>query len=788
MLIQSHPIDQDLARREIDYVAEYVKLAKYEESSLKQQSGVKWLNFGDSNTSFFHNSLKERRSRNNILFLYNNENVKVSEDKDIANECVFYYSHLFGSDLEDNGNDDFLSLRARWFFKPFFKTIWSIVGDDLVAAVQNFFTKSKLLKEVNSTFITLTAKNKNPSVVSDYMPISCCNVIYKCITKIISLRMKKILGGLISQNQSAFISGRSIQDNIMLAHELVRNYHRSTGSPRCALKIDLRKAYDTFFWSLKRTETRLSNFSIFVCACNGDVKCYSSQTGADAKFWFPPKVQAYKLTHLCFADDIMLFLKGTSSAASSIKNALNEFSLCTGLELNNQKTSLFYSAIENDILQQIINILDCSMGELPKRFLWSGAEMKKSYNPICWTYLSHAYEEGVLGVKSLEYTNVAANLRHIWDLKSGKETIWTNWVKSNLIKHHYFWTMHVPQDFSWCWRRILEHKDLAKKHIGILLGDGNNTRFLHDNWHSKGRLVDWVDSNTLETIGATHTTKVAEFISNENWNLPSYIEDNVQDMVQQITTADFNIHESDQYFWKSSITGQFSMKHTYLAISDHLRSLPWNCLVWFKKHIPVHSFIACLALHRRLKTRSKLLSWGVISDASCVLCGEEGETGHDSVDIIKRLVLNGFIYHILRERNNRIFRSSFNSQDQVSLLIFQDVRFEMSTSICMEEDNVHLRWFMSRWRINFLFIQPDIIECTWLAPANDKIIINTNGSKSDDAGSFGAILRDHNAEVLSAASGDSPPISVLAHERHGVELGLKMAIKFDKLRVHIDEY
>ncbi|XP_026456778.1 uncharacterized protein LOC113357549 [Papaver somniferum] len=100
-----------LVRRERDYVVEYVKLAKYEESSLKQQFRVKWLNMGDSNTPFFHNSLKERRYRNNILFLYNSENVKLSEDKDIANECVSYYSHLFGSDLEDIGNDNFLNLR-----------------------------------------------------------------------------------------------------------------------------------------------------------------------------------------------------------------------------------------------------------------------------------------------------------------------------------------------------------------------------------------------------------------------------------------------------------------------------------------------------------------------------------------------------------------------------------------------------------------------------------------------------------------------------------------------------
>ncbi|XP_026417025.1 uncharacterized protein LOC113312490 [Papaver somniferum] len=111
LLLQTHPLDHNLARRERVYVAEYVKLAKYEECALKKQSRVKWLHLGDSNNSFFHNSLKERSSRNNMLFLYSGDNVKLTEDKDIAKECVDYFSNLFGGDQEESGHDDFTSLR-----------------------------------------------------------------------------------------------------------------------------------------------------------------------------------------------------------------------------------------------------------------------------------------------------------------------------------------------------------------------------------------------------------------------------------------------------------------------------------------------------------------------------------------------------------------------------------------------------------------------------------------------------------------------------------------------------
>lgn len=92
------------------------------------------------------------------------------------------------------------------------------------------------------------AKKPNPNSILDYRPLACCNVIYKCLTNILSLRLKHILGNIISSNQSSFISGRTIQDNVLLAHELLRNYHKTTGSSRYALKIDLKNAYDTVIW------------------------------------------------------------------------------------------------------------------------------------------------------------------------------------------------------------------------------------------------------------------------------------------------------------------------------------------------------------------------------------------------------------------------------------------------------------------------------------------------------------------------------------------------------------
>lgn len=102
-----------------------------------------------------------------------------------------------------------------------------------------------LLKELNATILTLVPKKPNASFMGDFRPVTCCNVLYKCITKIISNRMIPILDYLVSWNQSAFIPGRKISENVLLAQELVRNYHWKDGQPRCTMKIDLMKAYDS---------------------------------------------------------------------------------------------------------------------------------------------------------------------------------------------------------------------------------------------------------------------------------------------------------------------------------------------------------------------------------------------------------------------------------------------------------------------------------------------------------------------------------------------------------------
>ncbi|KAL0444878.1 UNVERIFIED_CONTAM: hypothetical protein Slati_2210500 [Sesamum latifolium] len=151
------------------------------------------------------------------------------------------------------------------FSSGFYKAAWPIVGKEVTKAVLDFFGTGRLLKQVNATLLSLIPKVSAPNLVADFRPISCCNVLYKIISKLMVLRIRAILGKLVSPSQNAFVPGRKIGDNILLAQELFSGYNQVRLPPRCALKVDLRKAYDTVEWDFLLATLPLFGFpAVFI--------------------------------------------------------------------------------------------------------------------------------------------------------------------------------------------------------------------------------------------------------------------------------------------------------------------------------------------------------------------------------------------------------------------------------------------------------------------------------------------------------------------------------------------
>lgn len=124
-----------------------------------------------------------------------------------------------------------------------------MLAHDFTIAVQSVFKFGFLPKGINSTILDLIPKKADSMEMREYRPISCCNVLYKVVSKILANRLKQILPRIISENQSAFVKGRMLMENVILASELVKDYHKESISPRCVMTIDISKAFDSVQWS-----------------------------------------------------------------------------------------------------------------------------------------------------------------------------------------------------------------------------------------------------------------------------------------------------------------------------------------------------------------------------------------------------------------------------------------------------------------------------------------------------------------------------------------------------------
>lgn len=127
----------------------------------------------------------------------------------------------------------------------FCQKFWHVVGDKTIQDCPEILNNRRSIKDWNRTNIALILKKKRPRLVSDYRPISLCNVC-KIITKVLANRLMEVLGKIISGCQSAFVPTRNISDNIVIGHECIHFMkNKRTGCEGYAvLKLDMSKAYD----------------------------------------------------------------------------------------------------------------------------------------------------------------------------------------------------------------------------------------------------------------------------------------------------------------------------------------------------------------------------------------------------------------------------------------------------------------------------------------------------------------------------------------------------------------
>lgn len=281
-----------------------------EEDFWKQRSRQLWLTLEDSNTAFFHASTKARQARNRLSVLEDAEGIPHYEEAEITAEICDFYNKLFTTSGKDGTHiiedalkpcitDEINEMLIRkptaaeikeatfsihpdkapgpdGFSASFFQANWDVIGPAVIQEIQSFFETGILRTSQNETHVRLIPKHTGAKHVGDYRPIALCNVFFKIISKMLSIRLKPVLQEVISENQSAFTAGRAISDNVLITHEVLHFLKLSQAQVRCtmAAKTDMSKAYDRVEWKfLAQVMQRMGFHSIWI---NWIMQCIST--------------------------------------------------------------------------------------------------------------------------------------------------------------------------------------------------------------------------------------------------------------------------------------------------------------------------------------------------------------------------------------------------------------------------------------------------------------------------------------------------------------------------------
>ncbi|CAK8576402.1 unnamed protein product [Lathyrus sativus] len=125
----------------------------------------------------------------------------------------------------------------------FIKRCWFLLKYDIFKVLTDFNSHSFLPKVVSSSFNTLTPKVDKPLHLREYRPICLVGSLYKIMAKLLANRLKKVIGGLVSQCQTTFVLGRKMLEGVVVANEIIDLATRD--NKECmSFKVDFEKVYD----------------------------------------------------------------------------------------------------------------------------------------------------------------------------------------------------------------------------------------------------------------------------------------------------------------------------------------------------------------------------------------------------------------------------------------------------------------------------------------------------------------------------------------------------------------
>ncbi|KAI3683245.1 hypothetical protein L1987_83746 [Smallanthus sonchifolius] len=464
VLLEKLADTRSLSHHELDFRAECKKFVLEcdltRQRDIQQKSRVRWALEGDENSSFFHGIMNANTSNNRIngILVDGSWETSPSVLKDKAFE---FFADKFKEPVEarprlicpnlsvlsvseaDSLIVPFCTLEIRsavWdcdgdrapgpdgFNFKFLKRCWGWLELDFVKLFEEFHHSGSLNPGCTASFLALVPKLNDPVGFSDFRPISLIGIVNKVVSKVLVNRLKRVIQNLVSEEQSAFLAGRSIMDGPLILNEVI-SWLRRSNHKGFIFKVDIEKAFDSLNWEFLDSVLTSMNFpslwrkwvmalltssraSVLV---NGsptrEFSCYRGLRQGDplSPFLFILAMEAFSgiikqassiglyhgivcgnsgpsLSHFLYADDVIFLGAWERSNAINLVRILRCFYLVSGLRINLGKSSLFGTCVDEGDLKEMALIFRCQTGSFPFKHLGLqvGANMNliKSWKPV----------------------------------------------------------------------------------------------------------------------------------------------------------------------------------------------------------------------------------------------------------------------------------------------------------------------------------------------------------------------------------------------------------------------
>ena len=464
---------------------------------------------GEKNSKFF-SSLEKRNYIDKSVFLLEREDKSITtEPTQIKEETELFYKNLYSSKERDIINVDLNtiipeapklsdeereSLEGKITYKEasnalnrmqndkspgssgytnaFFKFFWKDIGHFLVRSINEGFKKGRLsVTQRQGVIICIPKEGKDKRFLSNWRPITLLNTSYKIASACIAARIKHVLPSIIHGDQTGFLAGRYIGENVRLIYDVL--YHTEKYSiPGQILLIDFLKAFDSVSWSFiekcldffnfgEMLKTWFKTFYSDLTSCvsvnGGYTKWFQIQRGCRQGDPVSPYIflicaeilsllirnnkdikgikinQDLMILLSQFADDTSLFLDGTRKSFEAAINTLQFFASISGLNMNLEKTQVVWiGSKKNSDVQYMPNL----------KFKW---------NPKTFKALGVTFSTELDTIVDINYEGKLHEIKRIFNTWSrrhltpyGKITI----IKSFAIAKIVYFFINIPDPDS----------------------------------------------------------------------------------------------------------------------------------------------------------------------------------------------------------------------------------------------------------------------------------------------------------------------------------------------------